>query len=229
MRRVAVLVLAAIGLSGIAGGGWLVYRELARTATPAEARAAGQAELVSRWARLTAGQMFPATIGYTGASGTRTDAYLVGIAPSVRCAEALDPLAAAALDPQRCGAVLRATYTDASRTLVVTAGVAVMPSTAAALRAVTNFGAHQPHGGVKVAAFPGTVANLAGNANSDWYGAFHAGPYIVLFAAGYADGQSVQVTSVNPALADLAFAVVRPLATVISQTGSPCQRPDIQC
>ena len=224
-----VLILAAIGLSGIAGGGWLVYRELARPATRAEATAAGQAEIGSRWARLTAGQMFPAAIGYTGPSGARTDAYLVGIAPRASCSRALDPQAAAALGRQGCRTVLRATYTDASRTLVLTAGVAVMPSTGAALRAVTAFGARQPQGGVKAVPFPGTVADLPGTAASDWFGIFHAGPYVVLFAAGYADGQSVRVTAVNPALADLAFGVVRPLAGVMALGGPPCQRPDIQC
>lgn len=211
------------------GGGWLIHSELARPATRAEVTAAGQTEIVSRWQRLTAGQIFPATVGYAAAPGLATSATLVGIAPRASCRAATGPQLAAALARQGCTAVLRATYTDASRAYVLTAGVAVMPSPAAAQRAVTNFGGARPHGGVRAVAFPGTVANLAGTEANDWFGVFHAGNYVVMFAAGAADGQSVQSTALNPDLADLAFGVVRPLATRLAGGGQPCRRQDIQC
>lgn len=228
VRRGAVLTLAALGLAGIAGGGWLGYRELTRPATRAEIAAAGQAELASRWERLTAGQMFPARVGYTGLEGIKTSALLVGIAPRATCRAALDPAAATALDRPGCTAVLRAAYTDASRTFVLTAGVAVMRSAAAAGRALASLTAQQAHGGVKAASFPGTVAGQPG-ASGDWSGGFHVGPYIILFTGGYADGQPAGVTAVNPALVDLAYGVARPLASLMTPAGSPCARPDVQC
>jgi hypothetical protein len=213
----------------MAGGGWLIHAEFARPATHAELTAAGQAEIASRWERLTAGQIFPSTVGYTTAPGLLTSAARVGIAPRASCDAAVDPQLAAALARQGCIAVLRATYTGASQVYVLTAGVAVMPSPAAAQRAVTSFGASQPHGGVKTVVFPGTVADLADTASSDWFGVFHAGPYVIMFTAGATDGQSVQDTSLSPDLADLAFGVVRPLATRLAGGGQPCHRQDIQC
>jgi hypothetical protein len=163
------------------------------------------------------------------APGLPTSAYRVGIAPRASCRTALDPQLAAALDKQGCTAVLRAAYTDATRGYVLTVGIAATPSPAAAQRAVTNFGASHPHGGVRTAAFPGTVADLAGSSQNDWFGVFHAGPYVVMFAAGATDGQPVQAAGLNPGLADLAFGVVRPLAAQLAQGGQPCQRQDIQC
>jgi hypothetical protein len=218
-----------IGFAMITGGGWLIHTELARPATHAEIAAAGQAEVASRWERLTAGQMFQSTVGYTTSPGLPTSAGLVGIAPRSACAAATDSQLAAALHKQGCTAVLRATYTDSAHVYVLTAGIAVMPSPAAAQRAVANFGASHPHGGVKAVAFPGTVADVAGTEQNDWFGVFHAGPYVVMFAAGATDGQSVQSTQLNPALADLAFGVVRPLAARLAQGGNPCERQDVQC
>jgi hypothetical protein len=229
VRSLVILILTALGLAGIVGGAWLGYREMTRSATRAEITAAGQAELASRWERLTGGQMFPARVAYTGLEGVRTTASLVGIAPRASCRAALDPPAAVALDRQGCTAVLRAAYTDASGTFVLTAGVAVMRSTAAADRAVTSLTAQQAHGGVKPAIFGGTVADRPGSAGGDWSGGFHVGPYIILFTGGYADGQPAGVPAVNPALVDLADGVVRPLARLMSPGGSPCTRPDVQC
>ena len=55
------------------------------------------------------------------------------------------------------------------------------------------------------------------------------GPYIILFAGGYADGQPTGVATANPALVDLADGVVRPLAGLLTARGSPCARADVQC
>jgi hypothetical protein len=125
--------------------------------------------------------------------------------------------------------MLRAAYTDASGTFVLTAGVAVMRSAAAADRAVTSLTAQPVHGGVKPALFSGTVADQPGDAGGDWSGGFHVGPYIILFTGGYADGQPAGLRAANPALVDLAYGVVRPLAGLMSPGSSPCTRPDVQC
>ena len=134
MRRAAVLAFFVIGLAGVSGGGWLVYSELARPATHAEVIAAGQAEIASRWERLAAGQIFPAIIHYAAPSGLVTTAYRIGIAPRSSCRAALDPPLAAVLDRRGCTTVLRASYTDASRAFMLTAGIAVMPNATSAQR-----------------------------------------------------------------------------------------------
>jgi hypothetical protein len=230
VRRVALLLFLAVGFAGLGGGGWLVYSELARPATSAEIAAASRAEIASRWQRLTAGEIFPATIRYTTAPGITATAYRVGIAPSASCPAALGPQIAAVLDRRGCTRVLRATYTDASRVFMLTTGIAIMPSAAAASHAVTSFAASHPHGGIKPVPFPGTVANIPGTTGSDWFGAFHAGPYVLAFAAGATDGQSAQATGLNPAMVDLAFSVERPLAAQLAgQRRNPCQDQDIRC
>ena len=230
MRRAAVFAFFVIGLAGVGGGGWLVYSELARPATHAEVIAAGQAEVASRWERLAAGQIFPAIIHYAAPSGPVTTAYRVGIAPRSSCRAALDPPLAAALDRRGCTTVLRTSYTDASRAFMLTAGIAVMPNATFAQRAVSGFGTSKPHGGVRTLAFPGTVADVPGAAQDDWFGIFHAGPYVLMFAAGTTDGEPVRVAGLNPALVDLAFGVERPLAAQLAeQARNPCQDQDIQC
>jgi hypothetical protein len=229
MRAVAVIACFAVGLGLMAGGGWLLYKELARHATHAEQAAAGQAEIATRWERLTAGQVFPASIAYLTQAGLKADAVRVGIAPRASCSAALAPVAASALNKQGCSTVLRATYTDPSGTFVLTSGVAVMPSAAAARRAVTNFGNQHPTGGLKPVTFQGTVADVALTPHGEWVGVFHAGPYVVLFVGGYTDGQAVTGSTVNPGLAAMAFGVSRALVVDLAQGPPPCQRGDIQC
>jgi len=230
MRCVVVLIVFAIGLAGLGGGGWLVYSELARPATHAEIMAASETEIAFRWQREAAGQIFPATIRYIAASGLAASASRVGIAPRASCAAALDAQLATALDRRGCVTVLRAAYLDSSGAFALTAGIAVMPSATAARRAVSSFGASKPHGGVKTVTFAGTVANIPGAVQNDWYGVFHQGPYVLLFAAGTTDGQSVRITGLNPALVDLAFGVERPLAALLTeQARNPCQDQDIRC
>jgi hypothetical protein len=99
-------------------------------------------------------------VGYTNtASGAAWSARLIGIAPRASCAAAADPAVAAILARSGCRTVLRATYADVSGTLVATAGIAVMPSAAAAASA-QNAIQMTIQGGVRAIAFPGTAAVL---------------------------------------------------------------------
>ena len=60
----------------------------------------------------------------------------VGIAPQSGCGTGVTTAAAAAvLRHDGCEAVLRATYADSTRSYVMTVGVAVLPSDAAAAKA----------------------------------------------------------------------------------------------
>jgi hypothetical protein len=229
LRTVAVVALVLAGLAGLAGGGIPLYAELTRHATPAEAAAAGRAEIATRWQRLPAGSIFPATVSYLTSDGLRTTARRVGIAPRASCPAAVDPAAAAILRRHGCVTVLRATYLDASGTLAVTVGVAVMPGPAAAQAAVNALtsGPRQP--GVRVVPFPQTTAGLFGNAQRGRrdVAASH-GPYAYFYAAGYTDGRSAGNRSA-PGPGDLGNGVMGQIVTVLSGGPQPCARRDIRC
>jgi hypothetical protein len=229
LRAVAVITLVLAGLAGLAGGGIALYAELTRHATAAETAAAGRAEIATRWQRLPAGSIFPATVSYLTSNGLRTTARRVGIAPRASCTAALDPAAAAVLRHHGCVTVLRATYLDASGTLAVTVGVAVMPSPAAA-QAVANAMTSLPgHPGLRAVRFPRTTADLFGDAQRSWrdVAASH-GPYAYLYAAGYTDGRRGGSRSL-PGPGDLGNGVLGQIITVLSGGPQPCARKDIRC
>jgi hypothetical protein len=213
----------------VAGGALGLHAELARHATAAEAAAAGRQELASRWLRLTAGQIFPRTVSYSSsATGQRWPARLIGIAPRASCAAATDPKVAAVLTRSRCRAVLRATYADASGTLVATVGIAVMPSEAAA-SAATEAIPIQPDAGVRAVSFPGTVADLFRDAQRAAFAQQEQGPYALFYAVGFADGRVTRAGTGDPALGDLGSGIVHSLAAAFSPAGNACQEKDIRC
>lgn len=228
-RTPLLVVLALAGVAALAVGGFALHKELTRPATAAEAAAAGRAEIATRWQRLPAGQLFPATISYRSPGQQQTTALRVGIAPATSCTAALDPAAAAIFRSHGCRAMLRATYADASGSLAVTVGIAVMPSTAAAQSAVSDLTIQPGHAGVRAASFPGTRVAGYGDAQRGW---FHAvtgnGPYAFLYAAGFADGRagSDDLTS-EPQ--HLGSGVLTKLITVLTGGGPPCSRADIRC
>ena len=224
---IAVLLIV-LGLAGIAGGGVALYLEMTRSATPAEVAAAGQAEVASRWTRLTAGQVFPATIGYLTSDGVQTTAYRAGIAPGSSCTAALDPAIAAIARRHDCRIVLRATYLDASGTLAVTVGVAVMASPLAAQQADATATSDLPNAGVQAATFPGTTAGQFGDAQRGWFQSMSRGSYVFMYAAGYADGRpGAKAGIAGPP--DLGMGVLEHVAGVLTAGGPPCQRKDVRC
>jgi hypothetical protein len=88
-----------------------------------------------------------------------------------------------------CLAVLRATYQDATQTLAVTVGVAVLPaSSAPQARATLHRGGGAPPWLRAVSFRRTTTAHFAGPGHKvGWSKA--SGPYLVLATAGYADGR----------------------------------------
>lgn len=226
-RRGGVLALLLVaGLAGLGGGGSALYFELTRPPTAAEVRAAGQTEIASRWQRLPAGRIFPATVSYFTASESEATASRAGIAPRAGCTEALDPPVAALSQRHGCLAVLRATYLDESGTLAVTVGVAVMPSGAAA-SAVAN--GVSGHGGIRAARLPGTQASLFGDRQRAWFGPAAArGPYVIFYAVGHTDGRR------GPAAADagpvgLGSDIAGQIGNTLTLGGPPCGRRDVRC
>jgi hypothetical protein len=221
--------LALAGVAAVALGGFALHKELTRPATAAEAAAAGQAEIATRWQRLPAGRLFPTTISYLSPGQQQTTALRVGIAPATSCTVALDPAAAAIFRTHGCRTILRATYADASGSLAVTVGIAVMPSNAAAQSAVSNLVIQPGHAGVRAATFPGTRVAGYGDAQRGW---FHAqtenGPYVFMYAAGFADGR-VGPDNLTSEPQDLGNGVLTRLFTVLTEGGPPCSRADIRC
>ena len=222
-------ILLILGVAAAGGGGYGLHAQLTRPATAAEARAAGQREVATRWLRLSAGQIFPPTVSYPStAAGGRWSARLVGVAPQAPCRAATDPAAATALVRSGCQTVLRATYADASGTLIATVGIAVMPSAARAGGAFSAIGAGV-HEGVLAVPFPGTVAGLFGNAQRAVFGQEDQGPYILLDSVGFADGRVTHMADSDSALRDLGDGVVRAVAGVFAAPGHPCRETDIRC
>ena len=143
-RRAAALIALVLGLAGFAvSATGLAIQLLPRQFTAAQQQQIVNWEIASRWQQLTAGQIFPATIGYQLSPALLQDAtplsvaaLRVGVAPQSGCSAGVTTSAAATvLRRDGCQAVLRATYVDATQSYVVTVGVAVLPSDAAAKRA----------------------------------------------------------------------------------------------
>jgi hypothetical protein len=203
--KAVALIALVVGVAGMILAGSLVYSGMMpRKFTPAEQQQIMAWEVAARWRELPAGVIFPATATYPppGAlldGGTVTlEAKRLGIARGVPCAQATDLAAVRALDASRCQGVLRATYVDETGTYLVTVGVAAFPGEAQAGKAsqaltaprLTHAGAAGvlvP--GVRAATFAATPAESFTDSKRQVAGSVSDGPYIVLYAIGYADGR----------------------------------------
>lgn len=224
-----MLVLGVLGLAATAAGGNTLW-QLTGPPTVAQQAAAVRTEMAARWARPAAGQIFPATVGYVSPAGLRFTADRIGIVPWASCAAAADPPTAAALRRHGCIAVLRATYTDATGTLVMTAGVTVLPSVSAAQGAMRDSGAHGQTAQIRAVRFPGTVAAaLFGDPRREIFGVDQVGPDLILVAMGYANGEYDHTASLDPALIDFAAGVVRTLAARVSGISHLCPSRESRC
>jgi hypothetical protein len=190
-------------------------------------------EVSERWRTLHAGDIFPASARYQlppaaldDTTGVNLQAPRVGIAPQTACAAGADPAAARALDRHGCQALLRATYTDESATYVVTVGVAVLAGAAqssAAQAALTQAGGTtQPRPAVRAVALSGTPASQFGAAQQQLSGSFSAGPYVIMYTAGYADGRPRLPMPDDPyAQNEMTIAAVGVAQTVVEKLAAP--------
>jgi hypothetical protein len=157
------------------------------------------------WRVLSASSIFPASVSYAppavldGGSPLTLTAGRTGIAKQATCRAATDPAAAAVLVRNGCSAVLRATYTDGTKSYVVTVGLAVLPSTAQAAPAVKEIGRAADVGGiapgVRTVPFTGTPAAWFTNQRRQLSGAIWAGTYVALYTVGYADSRPREAVS----------------------------------
>ena len=230
-RRVALVALIVLGLAGVLGGSVSLTLELTRSATKAEVAAALAAEIGSRWERLPAGTIFPATISYPDVEGNTATATLVGIAPLATCQAALEPAALQQIHSLHCTTMLRATYVAAGGALAVTVGVGVLPSAAAAEKADGILQLPEPGSGLYALPYAGTIAATFTNQARGAAGLQVAGPYLFLYTAGYTDGVPGSAIPVGDRgeLSALGVGILGPPEKALTSHGNPCTMQDISC
>jgi hypothetical protein len=210
-RRVAAVIALVLGVAGLGISlTGVAVQMLPRHFSADQQRQIQAWEVSRRWQLLPAGKIFPAAVSYQLSADVLQDvnpldlnALRVSIAPQESdCAKAVTSAAAGAvLHKNGCRAVLRATYVDATRSFVMTVGVAVLPDHAAAATADSGLGlsrlaaARQSAdsvgllpSGVLVLRYRGASARTL-DYNRQVSASFTAGPYVVMYAAGYSDGR----------------------------------------
>jgi hypothetical protein len=231
-RRAAAILALILGLAGLAVSMTAVAIQLLpRHFTAAQQRQIEAWEVMRRWQTMPAGQIFPASVSYLlpaqllqDTVPLSVDALRVSIAPQESdCAKAVTSAAAGAvLRRNGCEAVLRATYVDATRSYVMTVGVAVLPTEAAAASA-----GHLP-AGVLVVRFAGAAATLY-DYHRQISKSFTAGPYLIMYAAGYSDGRPrvpvLQDPYSDAEMTSMAKGVARSVANTLAAPPAPPRCP----
>ncbi|MET9324500.1 hypothetical protein ABZX75_30725 [Streptomyces sp. NPDC003038] len=139
VRVLGAVLSALLGTGLLAGAGvgtWAEHRAAHRP--PAADAAYRKAE--SLWRATPVDHLFPPVLagpaaGPGGADRTWTR---IALAPDADCAAALAPDWQTLLAPTGCTRVLRATYTDATRSSLITAGMVFTPADAPAMAALTG-------------------------------------------------------------------------------------------
>jgi hypothetical protein len=222
-----VITAMSLGVAGQAAR--LAHVESARNPSQAEIAAAASVGVAQRWERLTLGQIFPAsvgyTVGYTSGQQTSEKATRLGIGAGDSCDEALDDTLVSAAQHLGCVAAMRASYADELGGAVFTVGVVVFPDSGAAL----EFAAQVPRGeypatGLQALALPGTAAALFTPGARQASAIQVTGPYVVLAVAGYADGRPAsQATERRPS-------VFEPVGSIVTAVVKPLSAPEpVRC
>jgi hypothetical protein len=199
-RRVALVTALALGLCGLAvAAAGVANQLLPRRFSVAQQRRIEAWEIARRWRTLPEGTIFPATVTYqlpgyalNGDQDLALRARRLGVSEAVRCPRGAGPAAARILRHYGCTAILRATYADATGSMVATVGVAVLPDASAATGAekkLQQAGSRDEPGTVRAAPVSGTLASRFGDAQRQLSWNTHAGPYVVLATVGYADAR----------------------------------------
>lgn len=208
-RRKSALfaLLLVVGLGGLAVAAvGMAHRILPRQFTPAQQREITGWEMARRWRALPAGTIFPASVSYTvpgtdldSIDGLKLTARRLAISQPESCAAAFTAAAGRILDRYGCTTVLRATYVDASGSMVATVAVAVLPAKAPASVVLTDLQGTQAGAAGPVLTFPvpGTSAAAFGTGQRQLSAGISAGPYVILSTAGFADDRTEQVSGDN--------------------------------
>ncbi len=206
-RPLVALVFALLGVGGLAVAGFQIDPQLKpRTFTVAQQRRIEAWEVARRWRVMPKARIFPAYVPYQVGGGQlgsgnplRLMAKRIVIAPQAACAKAADAGAdlLKMLDQQGCQALMRATYTDATESMVLTVGIAVLRNQASAAEVARYLtgGAPSLAGAVskRLVLLPvhvnGTPAALFGTKQRQLSWVVGAGSYVVMATVGYADGR----------------------------------------
>jgi len=191
-------VLLCLALCGLAFSAAGVARQLLpRQFSAVQQRQIMAWEMSRRWRALSAGQLFPAEVDYKvpaqaldASQGLPLAARRLGIAPQATCATGVSATGARALAARDCTALLRATYIDASGSMLVTLGIAVLPGSAAATEAARQLSAqHGLTAAVRAFAVARTPAAGFRDSQRQLSVAIAAGPYVIMATAGFTDGR----------------------------------------
>ncbi|MFB7607286.1 hypothetical protein [Streptomyces gardneri] len=220
-RVLAVTACVVLGgglIGGALAGIWLASAEPARPAEPA-----GYTEAKDLWHNAPVDTLFPRTLPGPGAgpgAAARTWTRIV-VAPDTPCSPAvLAKGLRATLTPLGCERVLRATYTDATASSVITVSLVFTRADAEAQRTLGQGGGLTARLGEDVPpalSGPSTVAARFGARQraSWWLSAPADLPVVVTAVSGFADGRAVD----RPQPADRAMARGRTDATAQSGLG----------
>jgi hypothetical protein len=199
-RLAAAAALAALGLLAAAAGFVGLAQAASRSVPPLrEATTPAEAQRFTfdrtAWRAVTLDQVFPPvyhTLAGDPMQGAARVYTRIGVSPAADCRTAFDPDLARLLSAHPCGPVLRVDYTDATRTLVATVGLAVL-GTGPADELDVNAATVAPHDDLRprALAFPGTPAAGFGDAQRV---AFHVlasadAPILAFAAVGFSDGR----------------------------------------
>ncbi len=189
----AVLGLGLIG--GAATGSWLAGDGDGSIGSPSSYAAAG-----TLWHSVPVDRLFPPVIKGDGAGPGGADRTWtrIAVAPDSTCENAFDPLLQRALRPAGCLRLLRATYTDATRSHVTTVGLLFTKADTEAMKALrtrfTEDGLDRrkdlmPH----PYAAKGTLAAGFGDAQrASWtVSVLTDAPVVAYAVSGFADGRTV--------------------------------------
>lgn len=205
MAFACLLSASLLGLAVAAVG--IAHQLLPRQFTVAQQRAISNWQMERRWRSLPVGEIFPASVWYVvpgealgSAQGLKLRARRLGVTPSTtNCSRAISAAVDHIVTEHGCLAALRATYVDASGSMVATVAVAVLPDSQAASAVVSDLGrtsngsliwqtsrSQQMARALRVA---GTPAASFGNQQRQLSQALGAGPYVILSSAGFSDGR----------------------------------------
>ncbi|NGO08135.1 hypothetical protein G5C60_10925 [Streptomyces sp. HC44] len=196
VAAVAACVVLGLGLiGGAVTGSWLTGDGAGDAAARDSFTAAGDL-----WHSVPVDQLFPPTVDGEGAGPGGADRTWtrIAVAPDSGCADAFDPLLRKALAPAGCLRLLRATYTDATRSHVTTVGLLFTKADSAAMGALNSQfkdeGLEQRRDLMPRPYAPkGTVAAGFGDGQrASWtVSVLTDAPVVVYAVSGFADGRPV--------------------------------------
>ncbi|MFG3249176.1 hypothetical protein [Streptomyces sp. NPDC048187] len=191
----AVCLVLGVGLlTGAVTGSWL-----AGDSGDDGARSA-YTEAAQLWHSVPVDQLFPPTVQGKGAGPGGADRTWtrVAVAPDGDCAGAFDRLLAKVLDPVGCARLLRATYTDATRSHVTTVGLLFTEADAAAMTSLAGrfekegLGRRADLMPLPYAAKDTVAADFGAPQRAAWtVSVLTDAPVVVYAVSGWADGRTV--------------------------------------